>query len=277
MLEHVFHGSLFTSDFLTQSIVDGAEWKIIDVAELDALAADLRVIFEAFPVAQTPNETRTEDDLIWPVLKRLGWQQAMRGGTLAFDLRHKTASTRADNTGCCDQTHGNCHQDCAFLRAILRGGRIANAFHQLRKDDPGHCLQIVMEARMSRLFWLSDEAWAAIEPHLPKNQPGARRVDDRRVISGILHVLKTGCRWKDCPAKYGPPTTIYNGFNRWSRRRLWTRILDALVAKGVLALSVSVDSSYVKAHRSAHGGKGDEGAGHRSLARRPDHQDPCGD
>ena len=109
---------------------------------------------------------------------------------------------------------------------------------------------------MSRLFWLDDEAWAAIEPHLPKNQPGARRVDDRRVISGILHVLKTGCRWQDCPPEYGPSTTIYNRFNRWSGRQLWSRILDALVAKGVLALSASIDSSYVKAHRSAHGGKG---------------------
>lgn len=58
---------------------------------------------------------------------------------------------------------------------------------------------------MSRsLFWLSDEAWQVIEPHLPKNQPGARRVYDRRVISGILHVLKSGCRWCDCPADYGP-------------------------------------------------------------------------
>lgn len=109
---------------------------------------------------------------------------------------------------------------------------------------------------MSALFWLSDDAWTAIEPHLPRNQPGARRVDDRRVISGILHVLKTGCRWKDCPVDYGPPTTIYNRFNRWSGRRLWTDILEALVAKGVLALSASIDSTYVKAHRSAHGGKG---------------------
>ena len=47
---------------------------------------------------------------------------------------------------------------------------------------------------MSRLFWLSDEAWAAIEPQLPKNQSGARRVDDRRVISGIIHMLKGGGR-----------------------------------------------------------------------------------
>jgi hypothetical protein len=42
------------------------------------------------------------------------------------------------------------------------------------------------------LFWLSDKAWTAIEPRLPKNQPGARRVDDRRVISGILHVRRVG-------------------------------------------------------------------------------------
>jgi transposase len=117
-------------------------------------------------------------------------------------------------------------------------------------------LSTTTEVMMSALFWLSDDAWAAIEPHLPRNQPGARRVDDRRVISGILHVLKTGCRWKDCPVDYGPPTTIYNRFNRWSGRRLWTDILDALVAKGVLALSASIDSTYVKAHRSAHGGKG---------------------
>ena len=55
---------------------------------------------------------------------------------------------------------------------------------------------------MSDLFWLSDEAWAALEPHLPpRKQPGKPRVDDRRVISGILNVLKTGCRlWSahDC-------------------------------------------------------------------------------
>ncbi|MDF1721067.1 MAG: transposase, partial [Minwuia sp.] len=56
---------------------------------------------------------------------------------------------------------------------------------------------------MARLFWLDDTQWAAIEPHLPKNQPGARRVDDRRVISGIIHVLKSGCRWSDCPVEYG--------------------------------------------------------------------------
>jgi transposase len=84
---------------------------------------------------------------------------------------------------------------------------------------------------MAGAFWLSDRAWSAIGPLLPSNQPGARRVDDRRVISGIVHVLKAGCRWKDCPAAYGPPTTVYNRFNRWSRRGLWGRIFAELVAR----------------------------------------------
>ena len=109
---------------------------------------------------------------------------------------------------------------------------------------------------MARLFWLDDDQWAAVEPHLPGNQPGARRVDDRRVISGIIHVLKSGCRWCDCPPEHGPPTTIYNRFNRWSRRRFWTGLLEALASSGAVTKSASIDSSYVKAQRAAHGGKG---------------------
>jgi transposase len=71
------------------------------------------------------------------------------------------------------------------------------------------------------LVWLDDAAWAVIKPHLPKNQPGARRVDDRPIISGIIHVLRSGCRWKDCPPEYGPPTTVYHRFNRWSGGVAW--------------------------------------------------------
>jgi len=109
---------------------------------------------------------------------------------------------------------------------------------------------------MSGLFWLNDRQWAAIEPFVPKNQPGARRVDDRRVISGILHVLKIGCRWQDCPAEYGPYTTIYNRFNRWSRRRFWLGLLEALAGSGAVTTSTAIDSTYIKAQRSAFGGKG---------------------
>ncbi|WP_442966770.1 IS5 family transposase [Rhizobium sp. C1] len=90
---------------------------------------------------------------------------------------------------------------------------------------------------------------------LPRNAAGARRVDDRRVISGIIHVLQSGCRWQDCPSQYGPPTTIYNRFHRWSGRRVWHRILAALVAMDGREFQ-AIDSTTAKAHRSAGGGKG---------------------
>ena len=125
---------------------------------------------------------------------------------------------------------------------------------------------------MAALFWLSDEAWAAIEPHLPKNQPGARRVDDRRVISGIFHMLKSGGRWCDCPADYGPATTVYNRFNRWSARGFWLKLLDALVDAGAVTRSTAIDSTYIKAQRSAFGGKGGLGprrSGARAAGRPP--------
>jgi transposase len=115
---------------------------------------------------------------------------------------------------------------------------------------------------MAGLFWLSDAQWGVIEPFMPRNQSGARRVDDRRTISGIVHVIKAGCRWQDCPREYGPPTTVYNRFNRWSRRGFWRGMLAALAEAGWIAESASLDSTYVKAHRSAHGGKG-------GLGRRP--------
>src|SRR5918992_280299 len=96
-------------------------------------------------------------------------------------------------------------------------------------------------------FWLDDRQWAVIEPLLPKNQPGARRVDDRRVISGILHVLKSGCRWKDCPLAYGPQTTIYNRYNRWSRRDIWMHFFAALAAAAGEPNEIAIDSTHIKA------------------------------
>jgi transposase len=106
------------------------------------------------------------------------------------------------------------------------------------------------------LFWLNDQQWAVIEPFMPRNKPGARRKDDRTIISGIFHVLKSGCRWKDCPEDYGPSTTVYNRFNRWSRKRLWIGMLEALAIAGAATDNVAIDATYVKAQRSAFGGKG---------------------
>jgi len=114
-------------------------------------------------------------------------------------------------------------------------------------------------------YWLGEKAWAAIDPLLPKVYAGARRQDDRRIISGIIHVLRSGCRWMDCPAVYGPHTTVYNRFNRWSRRGRWQAIFETLV-RTVPKDTRSIDSTSIKVQRSAAGGKG--GAKHRRLAAR---------
>ena len=85
---------------------------------------------------------------------------------------------------------------------------------------------------------------------------GIERVDDRRVISGIVHVLKSGCRWCDCPPEYGPHMTIYNRFVRWAWRGVWERLFRELSGNGRSTDTQMIDSTHVKAHRSAAGGKG---------------------
>jgi len=85
------------------------------------------------------------------------------------------------------------------------------------------------------LFWLNDKQWARIEPHLPTNQTGPARDDDRRVISGIIHMLQCSARWRDCPPDYGPYTTVYNRFNCWAKRGHWQAIFEALARGGRIA------------------------------------------
>ncbi len=81
--------------------------------------------------------------------------------------------------------------------------------------------------------------------------------DDHRVISGIVHMLQSGARWRDCPPEYGPYTTVYNRFNRWSRQGVWTGIFKALTGHtGIWTGDAAIDSTSIKAHRSAGGAKG---------------------
>jgi transposase len=74
-------------------------------------------------------------------------------------------------------------------------------------------------AMARQVTWLSDVEWARIEPLLPRGRKGAHRVDGRRVISGIVHMLRIGAPWRTCSPEYGRYTTVYNRFNRWSRHR----------------------------------------------------------
>ena len=103
---------------------------------------------------------------------------------------------------------------------------------------------------------LTEFEWKTIQPLLPNKPRGVPRVDDRRVLNGIFYQLRSGSPWADLPERYGPCTTVYNRFNRWSRQGIWTDIFYALTGSTGMYGSMSVDSSYVKAHRSAAGAKG---------------------
>ena len=104
---------------------------------------------------------------------------------------------------------------------------------------------------------LSEVEWSIIEPLLPPAPPGKQRVDDRRVLNGIFWVLRTGSPWRDLPARYGPSTTVYNRYNRWSQKGIWQYMFAELTAAFAgTPEQVSIDSTHVKAHRSAAGGKG---------------------
>lgn len=109
---------------------------------------------------------------------------------------------------------------------------------------------------MANHFWLSEVQFARLQPLLPTDTRGVPRVDDRRVISGIVHVLQSGCRWRDAPPGYGPPKTLYNRFVRWARKGVWERVFTELAEAGGPPGTLMLDATYVKAHRSAAGGKG---------------------
>jgi transposase len=110
---------------------------------------------------------------------------------------------------------------------------------------------------MADFFWFSDAQWVRIAPLLPTNTRGMPRVDDRRVLSGIVHALQSGGRWSDCPEHvYGPKKTLYNRFVRWSERGIWEGIFRALAGAEDAPDRLFIDSSCIKVHRTAGGAKG---------------------
>ena len=109
---------------------------------------------------------------------------------------------------------------------------------------------------MTQGFWLSDTQWARLAPLLPNKPRGVPRVDDRRVISGIIVALQSGGRWIDVPTEYGPRKTLYNRFVRWGAAGVWQKLFEALAAAGGPPAELLLDSTHVKAHRCAAGGKG---------------------
>jgi putative transposase len=103
---------------------------------------------------------------------------------------------------------------------------------------------------MSELWLLSEAQMRRIAPYFPLSH-GMPRVDDRRIVSGIIFVIRNGLRWRDAPPAYGPHKTIYNRFSRWSRLGVFNRIFAELAAKGGKPDRLMIDATHLKAHRTA--------------------------
>jgi transposase len=117
--------------------------------------------------------------------------------------------------------------------------------HGFRKEEPMNRDQ----------FWPTGAQFSKIEPHLPTDTRGKARVDDRRVISGIVHVLKSGGPSMRRPnTDQGRRSTIV--LSDWAGKGVWIDLFHALAQAGGPPTQVLIDSSAVIAHRSAAGGKG---------------------
>jgi len=103
---------------------------------------------------------------------------------------------------------------------------------------------------MSDHFWLTEAQLKRIEPYFPLSH-GVPRVDDRRVLSCMIHVIRNGLRWRDAPEVYGPHKTLYNRFVRWSRMGIFDRIFAHLSAEEGPPDRLMIDSTHLKAHRTA--------------------------
>ena len=103
---------------------------------------------------------------------------------------------------------------------------------------------------MSDLIWLSEAQMRRIEPHFPLSH-GVPRVDDRRIISGIIFVIRNGLRWRDAPAEYGPHKTLYSRWKRWSEKGIFARMLLELADQGGGTDTLMIDATHLKTHRTA--------------------------
>ncbi|WP_282093606.1 transposase, partial [Epibacterium ulvae] len=99
---------------------------------------------------------------------------------------------------------------------------------------------------MSDLFWLTDAQMARLEPFFPKSH-GKPRVDDRRVLSGIIFINHNGLRWRDAPKEYGPHKTLYNRWKRWSDKGIFAEMLIGLAADHVDELPILEINQYLNA------------------------------
>src|SRR3546814_7764630 len=104
---------------------------------------------------------------------------------------------------------------------------------------------------MSDLYWLTDEQMARLQPYFPKSH-GRERVDDRRVLSGIIFVNRNGLRWRDAPREYGPAKTLYNSWKRWRDKGIFISMMAGLATpQAPERKTLMIEATYLNAHRTA--------------------------
>lgn len=102
---------------------------------------------------------------------------------------------------------------------------------------------------MSNLYWLTDAQMERLKPFFPRATESPR-VDDRRVLSGIIFINRNGLRWCDAPKEYGPAKTL-QPWKRWSDNGVFARIMVGLAAQSAEYKTIMIDATYLKAHRTA--------------------------
>ncbi|MFC8230703.1 IS5 family transposase [Streptomyces sp. NPDC057287] len=120
---------------------------------------------------------------------------------------------------------------------------------------------------MTRRHELTDAEWDFVQPLLPRKSMGRPRLDDRRMLNGIMWKFRAGVAWRDVPERYGPWASLHTRFRRWAADGTFDRMLKNAQARadaaGNIDWLVSVDSSIVRAHQHAAGA---QKRGHRSPA-----------
>lgn len=103
---------------------------------------------------------------------------------------------------------------------------------------------------VSELFWLSQAQFDRIKRYFPRAR-GTKRIDDFRVVSGIIHVIKNGMSWRDAPLEYGSHTALYLRFMKWSQGGVFNQIFAELAADGIAFDWLTLEATGVNAQRTA--------------------------
>ena len=170
-----FQGSLFAHDFLHESVTLLNDWRDLDAASLDALEASVRDVFARFPMAGSPNESQTEDDLIWPVLVHLGWTASLRQQNLSASGRQDVPDGLLFRDASVKDRANGVHEEWrryAFGLAVVESKRWGRPLDR-RSDRRGE--ETAPSTQMRRYL---------------------RRVDD--LTTGTLRwgILTNGARWR---------------------------------------------------------------------------------